>query len=206
MNASMYYLIATLLWLPSLSSAAEPDYIEQGKQGIEAFRVGNLIQAMDLLGKSAEKGYAPAQATLAYILDKSEEDDAAFKLFQQAAEQGYAEGQFGLGNMYAKGEGTAVDTIKAGELIHQSAVQNYMPAVRAYARALEYGTLGFTQNPQQAEVQYQRCHAAGDSVCSQRLAQAYKNGELGLAVDINRSTQLTLQLNQKTEEKQNAKK
>jgi len=190
-----------LLCLSTGGNATEPDYVELGKQGIEAFRVGNLMQAMDLLGKSAAKGYAPAQTTLAYILDKSEDDDAAFKLFQQAAEQGYAEGQFGLGGMYAKGEGTTLDPVKAGELIRQSAMQNYIPAVRAYAKALEYGNLGFTRNLAQAVESYQLCHDLGDSVCTFRLALAYKTGELALPVVINRSTQLTLQLNQKSDEK-----
>jgi len=200
------YLLSILLWLPTLSIAAEPDYVEHGKQGIEAFRVGNLIQAMDLLSRSAEKGYAPAQATLAYILDKSEQDDAAFRLFQQAADQNYAEGQYGLGSMYAKGEGTEADPVKAGELIRLSAMQKYMPAVRAYAKALESGNLGLARNPAQAVENYQLCHEQGDSVCTHRLAQAYKNGELGLPVDITRSTQLTLQLNQKSDEKKkNAK-
>lgn len=151
---------------------------------------------MDLLNKSAEKGYAPAQTTLAYILDQSEEDDQAFKLFEQAAKQNYAAAQFGLGNMYAKGEGVEQDPLIAGQWIKKSAEQSHRPAMRAYAFALEFGKLGLDRNSELALHWYQLCNDAGDSVCARRLVQAYEKGDLGQPADENKADELRRRLNQ----------
>jgi hypothetical protein len=175
-------------------------FIELGEKGIEAFRQGNLILAMDLLSKSAEKGYAPAQTTLAYILDQSEENDQAFILFEQAAKQNYAAAQFGLGKMYASGEGVEQNQSIAGEWIKKSAEQSYLPAMRAYAFALESGSLGFDKNSEQAFHWYQLCDDAGDTVCTRRLAQVYETGDLGQPVDENKADELRRRLNKMPEE------
>ena len=51
------------LMLPS--SLVLADAKTDGDKGIAEYRKGNLIEAMDLLEKSAVKGYTPAQITLA---------------------------------------------------------------------------------------------------------------------------------------------
>ena len=165
-------------------SLAQGDAITDGDRGIEEFRKGNLIEAMELLRSSAMQGYAPAQNTLAYILDQSEEDKDAFHWFQQAALQGNSAGQFGLGNMYAKGEGVARDPIKAGEWIRKSAQQMHVPAMRAYAYALEFGQLGFNQDEQAAGQWYLKAADAGDEVAMRRLSIAFAKGELGFRQDM----------------------
>jgi hypothetical protein len=185
---------------PGSGITGDENFIDLGEKGIEAFRQGNLILAMDLLNRSAEKGYAPAQTTLAYILDQSEEDDHAFKLFEQAAKQEYAAAQFGLGNMYAKGEGVQQNPMIAGQWIKKSAEQNHPPAMRAYAFALEYGNLGFDMNSAQALHWYHLCNDAGDSVCTRRLVQAYEKGDLSQPADENKANELRRRLNQMPEE------
>lgn len=200
----MKYLQSTvmalfLLLMTSLATAQSVDYAEIGEQGIQAFAEGNLIQAMDLLGKSAEKGYAPAQSTLAYILDKAEENERAFELFKLAADQNYAAAQYGLAGMYAKGEGIEESPQLAGEWMHKAAMQRYVLAMRGLAYALEKGELGFDRNPNQALHWYNQCHDAGDEVCKRRLAEAYAKGEFGLAVDEKKAKQLIRELNQKQE-------
>lgn len=174
-------IITILLML--FSGLAYSDATTDGENGIIEFRKGNLIEAMKLLQHSAEQGYAPAQTTLAYILDQSEEDERAFHWYQQAALQGNAEGQFGLGNMYAKGEGVELNKVKAGEWIKKSALQMHVPAMRAYAHALEYGNLGLKQDSHAAGQWYIKAANSGDNVSMRRLAQAYLRGELGFAIN-----------------------
>lgn len=181
--------------------AQQASYITDGEKGIEAFRQGNLILAMELLNKSATQGYAPAQTTLAYILDQSEENQRAFELFQQAAKNNYPAAMFGLGNMYAKGEGTKKNSLKAGQWIKQSALQNHLPAIRAMAYALEFGTLGFEKNTQQSLQRYTQCSNAGDTVCTRRLVQTYGSGDLGQPVDKKKAAELQRQLNPPPEDK-----
>jgi TPR repeat protein len=185
-----------IFFAPGYGATDDENFIELGEKGIEAFRQGNLILAMDLLNKSAVKGYAPAQTTLAYIMDQAEENDRAFEWFELAAKQNYAAAQFGLGNMYAKGEGTPKDPLIAGQWIKKSALQQHAPAMRAYAYALEYGNLGFEMGPDQALHWYRLCSDAGDLVCTRRLVQAYETGDLGEPVDEDRANELRRRLNQ----------
>ena len=182
--------VAVMLVFPGFSYSAEADYIEKGKQGIEEYRNSNLIPAMMLLQESAEKGYAPAQATLAYILDQGEENDEAFRWYELAAKQGYAQGEFGLGSMYAKGEGVERNSMVAGQWIRKSALQGYLPAIRAYASALESGDLGYQRNVKEAFIRFTECHDAGDMVCTRRLMQAYRDGDLGQPIDMIKSNEL----------------
>jgi len=154
-----------------------------GDKGIAEYRNGNLIEGMLLLETSAKKGYVPAQVTLAYILDQGEQDSEAFHWYQQAANNNNPAGLFGLGSMYAKGEGTSLDPQKAGQLIKQSALLNHLPAMRAYANALEYGQLGFSQNNTAAAKWYLKAANAGDGVSMRRLRNAYTLGQLGMPID-----------------------
>lgn len=200
MKPVLRFFVMLILVIPKFGHADEGQFIEQGKKGIEAFRQGNLMIAIELLSKSAEKGYAPAQTTLAYIMDQAEENDRAFELFEQAAKQDYAAAQFGLGKMYAKGEGTQKDPLIAGRWIKKSALQHHAPAMRAYAFALEHGRLGFDRNSEQALHWYYQCHDAGDSVCARRLVQAYEKGDLGQPADENKADELRRRLNPVPEE------
>lgn len=192
-------MLLLLLLMSASVQAQSVDYAQMGEKGIQAFSQGNLIQAMDLLNQSAQNGYAPAQSTLAYILDQGEENERAFELFKQAAEQNDAAGQYGLAGMYAKGEGTPQNPQLAGEWMKKSAMQRYILAMRAYANALERGELGLDRDTSQAVHWYNQCNEAGDAVCKRRLAEAYARGELGLALDETKARQLLRELNVKQE-------
>jgi len=177
------------------SSLALADAKSDGDKGIAEFKIGNLIESMRLLEKSAEEGYVPAQVTLAYILDQSERNSEAFKWYQQAADANDAAGLFGLGGMYAKGEGTTADPEKAGRLIERSALQNHLPAMRAYASALEYGQLGFDRDGSSAAEWYLKAANAGDDVSMSRLKEAYTSGQLGLPVDPEQASKWDAKIN-----------
>ena len=166
--------------LPTFSHA---DAKLDGERGIAEYQKGNLIEGMSLLEKSAKQGYAPAQSTLAYILDKSELNEQAFHWYQQAAAQQDPAGMYGLATLYADGEGTEKNPQRAAELFHQAANLDHLPAMRAYAAALEHGHLGLAVDFNQALQWYTRAAESGDSNSARRLQQAYGNGELGLSVD-----------------------
>ncbi len=179
--------LSTCAWLALAaaltSTEIHADARSDGERGIEEYRRGNLIESMRLLQKSAAGGYAPAQTTLAFILDASEDNAQAFHWYQQAAEAGDAAGMFGLGTMYAKGEGTERDPQRAGELIEQAAGLGHVEAMRLYAHALEHGQLGFSAQPQSAAEWYRKAADAGDKVSMRRLFQAYSAGQLELPLD-----------------------
>jgi len=179
-DTPVMFLTCLLLMQQSLVLA---DARSDGDRGIEAFRQGNLIESMQLLERSANAGYAPAQVTYAYILDISERDEDAVKWYRQAAESNDPAGQFGLGGMYAKGEGVERDPQNAGRLTLQAAEAGYLPAMRAYAYALENGSMGFAQNPTTAGEWFLKAAAAGDDVSMRRLKNAYAEGQLGLPID-----------------------
>jgi len=181
--------------LMSHSSLVLADAKSEGDKGIAEYRAGNLIEGMRLLEKSAEQGYTPAQVTLAYILDKSESDSAAFKWYQEAANSNDAAGLFGLGGMYAKGEGTSPDPEKAGQLIKRSALQNHLPAMRAYANALENGQLGFSRDGRSAATWYLKAATSGDGMSMRRLKEAYTLGQLGLPVDPEQASKWDAEIN-----------
>ena len=167
------------LTAPAILADARSD----GERGIEEYRRGNLIEGMRLLEKSATEGYTPAQTTLAFILDAAEEDEQAFHWYQQATTAGDPAGMFGLGGMYAKGEGTEKDPKRAGELIEQAAELGHVLAMRLQAHAFEHGQLGFSKQPQRAAEWYRKAAEAGDELSMRRMQQAYAAGELELPVD-----------------------
>ncbi len=180
--------VVILCYLSSLalipwSSAAAADARADGERGIAEYRSGNLIGGMRLLESSAQAGYVPAQVTLAYILDQSENNTAAFLWYSEAARGDDPAALFGLGGMYAKGEGTAPDPVQAGELIRRAAELDHVPAMRAYAYALEHGSLGFDQGYRSAAEWFRRAAEHGDLDSMRRLRDAYGLGQLGLAVD-----------------------
>jgi len=187
----------TLVMLLTLTTPAWADARTDGDKGIAEYRKGNLIASIQLLEKSAAAGYPPAQVTLAYIYDQSENDDAAFHWYQQAADSKDPAGLYGLGNMYAKGEGTEKNPTRAGELILQSAQLDYLPAIRAYAFALENGQLGFDSNPATAANSYLKAAESGDGVSIRRLRDAYKYGQLGLPIDAQQSAHWDAKINAK---------
>lgn len=174
--------LASLALIPWLSSAAA-DARADGERGIAEYRSGNLIDGMRLLESSAQAGYVPAQVTLAYILDQSENNTAAFHWYSEAARSNDPAALFGLGGMYAKGEGTAPDPARAGELIRRAAELDHVPAMRAYAYALEHGSLGFDHRYRGAAEWFLRAAEHGDLDSMRRLRDAYRLGQLGLAVD-----------------------
>jgi len=137
-----------LLFAVPMAAIAGPE--EDLRAGIDAFNQGDVTAAMALYRLAADTGLAEAQVKLAYILDYSEEDSEAVKWYRAAAQQGDADGQFGLGEMYAKGEGIERDLAKAIEYFELAAANDHQRAIRVLSHAYEDGGLGLQADSERA--------------------------------------------------------
>ncbi|HSW52134.1 MAG TPA: tetratricopeptide repeat protein, partial [Sulfuricaulis sp.] len=177
MMPSRQITLALLLLLSSLLVMAAPP--DDMAAGIAAYNRGDVVEAMRRFQVAAEAGHAPAQARLGYILDKAEENEQAVKWYRRAAEQGDADGEHGLGQMYATGEGVKRDMTQALRWITRAAEKNHLPAITALAATYEKGAQEVAPDPERARHWYQRAADLGDKPSIQRLARAHRQGELG---------------------------
>lgn len=189
-----WYAIATLLiMVASVDVYAEsPD--ELVNKAERAFDESDIVSAMSYYRKAAETGYIPAQNRLAYLLDKSEENEEAVQWYQKSAAVGDAEGEYGLARMYVEGEGIAQNKQEALRLFRSSANKSYPPAIHVMATAYEKGELGLRVDYELAREWLEKGAQLNDHWSTRRLATAYSNGELGLRIDRQKAAQLQQQL------------
>lgn len=129
--------VASMVW----AGPAE-DY----QAGLKSFQVGDIVGAMGPLRNASQAGYAKAQVLLAEILDRSEFDEDAVALYRKAAEQGDADGMFGLGAMIGAGEGVKTrDLAEARHWINKAAELGHKQAINVIAQAYFKLELGFTE-------------------------------------------------------------
>lgn len=115
------------------------------------FARGDLVVSLALWKKAAQQGFAPAQARFGDILDKSEEDEEAVEWYRKAAAQGNVAGEYGLGQMYAKGEGVKKDFEQARSYTLRAAEKGYLAAVALMMEAYRTGGLGLAVDNAQAD-------------------------------------------------------
>lgn len=152
----------------------------------KSYAAGDVVGSMPLLRKSANAGHAPAQVLLADILDRSEFDEEAVVFYRKAAEQGSADGQFGLGSMYSIGEGVKKDLVAARRWITLAAEQGHKQAIGVMAQAFLSGQLGVTEKERQGDDALRWIRKAADLgflSAVDALALAYRDGSLGLEAD-----------------------
>lgn len=184
------FLAILLLWQVGPGWAAPEDDFRAGSR---AFYTGDVVQAMALLRKSADTGHAPSQSLLAYVLDKAEFNDEAIAYYRKAAAQGDAEGEFGLGSMYAAGEGVKRDPAEARKWITRAAERGHATAINALAQAYIKGELGIDANQRNgadALRWVRRAADAGHLPAMENLAVAHRTGAYGLAVDLKQAEAL----------------
>jgi len=186
-----YCLVAMLLATAPVGADTPEDLMEQAQN---AFDRSDIVKAMSLYRVAAEAGHAPAQSRLAYLLDNSEENEAAVAWYLQAANAGDVEGMAGLAQMYAAGEGTEQNLQEAARWYTLAAQQGHTPAIRVLALAYESGGLGFEVNYAQAITWLNAGIAANDVWSTRRLAQALRQGELGLRIDREQAGLLEMRL------------
>jgi len=173
-----------------LAAAAWAGPTEDFAAGRSAYQTGDVNTAISLLRKSADQGHAPAQVLLAQILDQSEQNEEAVKYFRLAADQGNPEGFYGLGSMYASGEGVARDLGAARGWMVKAADAGNVQAVQTVAMAYMSGGLAVSESERSspAALQWIEKAAALDSLPAiDRLAVAYRKGDFALPVDVKKA-------------------
>lgn len=173
-----------LTWaaVPAGAATSAEDYQAARK----IFVRGDVVGAMPLLRKAADAGHAPAQVLLAQILDQAEFDREAVDYFRKAASQGDADGEFGLGTMYAGGEGVARDAQEALRWYRLAAGRGHERAILVLALAYLRGDLGLTDRRRDDAQARQWIRAAaekGDAQAMQGLASALRSGDFGFVAD-----------------------
>ena len=172
-------------------AAAEDDY----REGFRFYQTGDVTTAMARLKKAADVGHAPAQVLLADILDQAEFNEEAVSYYRKAAEQGNADGEFGLGSMIANGEGVKRDAAEARKWITRAADKNHARAIVTLAQAYINGGLAIEEKQRNGEDARRWITRAADSSyppALDHLAKAYRTGMLGLAVDVKQAEALEI--------------
>ena len=179
-KAAWAALVPVCFSFMATTRAAPQDDFSAGRK---AYLSGDVVSAMTPLKRAADAGYAPAQSLYAYILDKAEYNEEAAQYFRRAAEQGDADGQYGLGLLYAAGEGVARDPAAARDWLERAGNQEHGPAVVALSQAFLAGRLGFKTDPADAAgLGWVRKAGALDSIPAlSYLAQGYRSGAFGAA-------------------------
>lgn len=178
-------LIAALIGL-AIATAAFASPVQEHEAGLEAYRRGDVRNAISLLRKPADGGHGPSQVLLGQILDMAEQNEEAVKYFRLAAEQGLADGYYALGAMHASGEGVTRDLAAARQWMTRAAQAGHRQAVQAVALAYMQGGLGIAESERQSPEALRWIERAAelDSVAAiDRLALAFRQGQLGLAPD-----------------------
>ena len=168
-NTRISLLLTVLLGLCMPVMADDIGIDAEVQAGIDAYDRGDLMAAMGHYGKAAEAGSALAQARLAWIHDLSEDNVAAVKWYRASADQGHPDGQYGLGEMYAKGEGVEMDLDEAVLWFTRAAENGNLRAQKVLIVAYKNGSMGRTADLVKA--------ATLQSELDQQLAVAAKEKE-----------------------------
>jgi len=181
MKILSHFLNIVLLTAVSAWAAPQDDF----QAGRKAYLAGDVVGAMPVLKRAADAGHAEAQSLYAYILDKSEDNEEAAKYFRRAAEQGNADGQYGLGALYAAGEGVERDPAAARQWFERAAGAGHPQAVIALSQAFLTESFGFRRDP--ADVAglawVRKAAELGSIPALDYLAKGYRSGAFG-AIDV----------------------
>lgn len=171
--------------LLGLSCAFAAGLDDDYKKAEAAWRSGDMSGAMALLRPAADKGHAPSQALLGDILDKAEFNEEAVAYLRKAAEQGDANGQYGLGVMYLAGEGVKRDVNEALLWFTRAAEKNQVDAIKGAAQIhLNALAQAVPKEPAPAAMDMVRRAAQNNYLPAiDALVKAYRGGDYGLAVD-----------------------
>ena len=174
--------VAFALSTAAYAAPADDDY----RAGLKAYQGGDFLGAMTLLRKPADGGHAASQALLAEILDKSEYDDQAVAYYRKSAAQGHPDGEFGLGTMYANGEGVKRDLNEARAWIAKAAEKGHVQATNTLAHAYMTGGLALDEQSRSSPAALTWIRKAADAnyiPAIEYLAKAYRTGSAGLTAD-----------------------
>ena len=160
---------------------------------------------------AAERGHAAAQAELADILEAGSAWKSALGWWRKSAEQGYAPGQYGLGMILRVTKGDVKqDFVEARKWITLAANQGHAAAIdllaNAYLGRMPLGLDANALNSPEVLLWIKRAADINSGFAIKALADAYRSGKYGLAVDPAQADALEAKLKPKKEEKKEKKK
>ena len=139
-------------------------------------------QDFEATKQAAEKGDPAAQVQLGTMYNSGEKDYGvpknnaeAIKWYRLAAEQGYAQGENDLGNMYREGEGVAKDHAEAAKWYKLAADQNHAGSLN-HLGWYYYTGEGVAKNDAEAVRLYRLAVVQGHAHSQFNLAIMYENG------------------------------
>lgn len=182
-NLTLFF--ACLLSTQLAIAEPEQDY----KLGAQRYREGDVVGALDPLKKAADAGHAPAQVMYGYLLDISDFDEDAVVYYRKSAEQGNLEGQFSFGNALMNGEGIAKNRAEGEQWIRKAAESGYGEAINQMA--LLYLAKNDPTQTDEAMKWINQSIASNYVPVIEQTAMAYREGRLGLAIDVKLADELT---------------
>lgn len=185
MNSTICRLFLLVALASGSAFAAPQDDFNAGRK---AYLAGDVVGAMPMLKRAADAGHADAQSLYAYVMDKADYDEEAARYFRLAAEQGHPDGQYGLGVLYADGEGVSRDPGAARQWWQRAGAQGHALAILALSHAVIGGNMGFDRDRPDAEALAWVNKAAelGSPPALAYLARGHRSGAFG-AVDVARA-------------------
>ncbi|MES1981633.1 MAG: tetratricopeptide repeat protein [Pseudomonadota bacterium] len=184
------------------NASAEEDF----KAGVMVYARGEMIEAQGILERAANAGHAGAMAILGEILERSGFVAEAAAWYRKSAELGNAEGQFHLASMYLdlqsyslNNVGVSRDLGEARKWFIRSAEQGHLSATGVVLAAYLTGGLGLKASERtDAEVLkwINRAKDLNNADAMDALANAYRLGKYGLAVDSLLADEWTVRANE----------
>lgn len=170
-------LVPVFIFSMNVVAGPQEDYVA----GRKAYLAGDVPGAMPALKRAADAGLAPAQSLYGYILDRAEYNEEAALYFRRAAEQGDADGQYGLGVLHAAGEGVPRDPAAARAMFERAGSQGHVLATVALSQAFLAGSLGFKTDPADAAglAWVKKAGELGSIPALKYLALGYRSGAFG---------------------------
>lgn len=152
----------------------------------KADKADDMITATQLYRAAADGGHAIAQVRIAVILYDSGFYGKALEFYRKAAEQGNADGMYGVGVIAMGGEMGEKDFAEARKWFTQAAEQGHLPSLQKLADAYRRGGLGLDEAARSGPEALSWIKRAADAdylPAVKALADAYRSGKYGLAAD-----------------------
>ncbi len=162
------------------------------RDGLDAFRAGEIQEAFDVWKPLAEAGNPSAQFGLAVIYEKGSDSvpqdlDSAARWYELAAVQGHTAAQNNLGHMYSQGLGVQRDKARAVELWKEAAKGGHETAYYNLGLAYYRGE-GTQKDETQAAKWFAQAADAGLQEGQFAIGEMYR---LGIGTERNESRALS---------------
>jgi len=189
--ATALCLLAGCASNPNKISATDVSPLENYGDDELVIDLGDLcdIGRSDITEEEAERGDAGTQYSLGSQYESWYQDYVeALKWYRKAAERGYFEAQFKLGEMYANGKGVAKDDVEALKWYRKAAEQRYATTQFNHLGAMYYDGEGAPEDAAEAVEWYRKLTEQGShgreliQRAQFQLGFIYSNGE-GVAQD-----------------------